>query len=42
MPEELTSEVQKEQSESVKTEEAVEEKAETEKIPGIPEDQSEQ
>lgn len=42
MPEELTSEDQKEQSESGKTEEAVEEKAETEKIPEIPEDQSEQ
>ena len=42
MPEELTSEVQKKQSESVKTEETSEEKTRTEKIPEIPEDQSEQ
>ena len=37
MPEELTSEVQKKQSESVKTEETSEEKTRTEKMPEIPE-----
>lgn len=42
MPEELTSEVQKKQSESGKTEETVEEKAKTEKMAEIPGEQSEQ
>ena len=42
MPEELISEVQKKQSESVKTEETSEEKTRTEKMPEIPEGQSEQ
>ena len=37
MPEELTSEVLKKQSESVKTEETSEEKTRTEKMPEIPE-----